>query len=49
MSARELKEGIYWLTERLYSDECTEFRRRGFFAHMRRARGRFVEAFPASA
>jgi len=49
MSARELKEGIYWLTERLYSDECTEFRRRGFFAHMRRARRRSVAAFPASA
>jgi radical SAM superfamily enzyme YgiQ (UPF0313 family) len=38
MSARELKEGIYWLTERLYSDACTEFRRRGFFTQMRQAR-----------
>ncbi len=38
MSARELKEGIYWLTERLYSDECTAFRRRGFFREMRGAR-----------
>jgi radical SAM superfamily enzyme YgiQ (UPF0313 family) len=40
MSARELKEGIHWLTERLYSDECTDFRRRGFFAGVRRARRR---------
>ena len=38
MSPRELKEGIYWLTERLYSDECTAFRRRGFFTEMRRGR-----------
>ena len=38
MSARELREGIYWLTKRLYSDECTAFRRRGFFTRMRRAR-----------
>ena len=36
MSVRELKEGIYWLTERLYSDECTESRRRGFFSQRRR-------------
>jgi len=49
MSARELKEGIYWLTERLYSDECTEFRRRGFFAHMRHERRRSVAAFKATA
>jgi radical SAM superfamily enzyme YgiQ (UPF0313 family) len=38
MSPRELQEGIYWLTERLYSDECTEFRRGGFFSARRRAR-----------
>jgi radical SAM superfamily enzyme YgiQ (UPF0313 family) len=38
MSVRELKEGIYWLTEHLYSDECTEFRRRGFFRDLRRSR-----------
>jgi radical SAM superfamily enzyme YgiQ (UPF0313 family) len=38
MSARELKQGIYWLTERLYDDECTDFRRRGFFRGVRRAR-----------
>ncbi|HEX6976696.1 MAG TPA: radical SAM protein [Vicinamibacterales bacterium] len=36
MSGKELKAGIYWLTERLYSDECTEFRRSGFFK-MRRS------------
>lgn len=44
MSARELKEGIYWLTEQLYSDECTAQRREGFFSGMRRGsrRGRPV-------
>jgi radical SAM superfamily enzyme YgiQ (UPF0313 family) len=36
MSVRDLREGIYWLTERLYSDECTEARRRGFFLQRRR-------------
>lgn len=44
MSARELKEGIYWLTERLYSDECTEFRRRGFFTHLRSTRRQHAAA-----
>ena len=32
MTPRQLQEGMYWLTERLYSDECTRFRRKGFFA-----------------
>ena len=32
MSPRQLREGTYWLTERLYDDDCTRFRRRGFFA-----------------
>ncbi len=36
MSPRELQEGIYWLTERLYGDECTAFRRKGFFSSRRR-------------
>jgi radical SAM superfamily enzyme YgiQ (UPF0313 family) len=36
MSPRELQEGIYWLTERLYGDECTAFRRQGFFSNLRR-------------
>ena len=36
MSVRELREGIYWLTERLYSDACTEERRGGFFSQRRR-------------
>jgi radical SAM superfamily enzyme YgiQ (UPF0313 family) len=38
MSAPELKAGIYWLTERLYSDECTAFRRNGFFKMRREHR-----------
>ena len=38
MTAQQLKEGMHWLTERLYSDECTELRRRGFFTERRRAR-----------
>ena len=44
MSAAELKAGIYWLTERLYSDECTAYRRKGFFKSMRRHR----DALPAA-
>lgn len=38
MSPQELREGIYWLTGRLYDDECTEFRRREFFSSVRRSR-----------
>jgi radical SAM superfamily enzyme YgiQ (UPF0313 family) len=36
MTVRDLRKGIYWLTERLYSDECTQARRRGFFEQRRR-------------
>jgi radical SAM superfamily enzyme YgiQ (UPF0313 family) len=36
MSVRDLREGMYWLTERLYSDACTEERRSGFFSQRRR-------------
>ena len=31
MTPEELREGIYWLAERLYSEECLEQRRRPFF------------------
>ena len=31
MTPEELREGLYWLTERLYSDKCLEQRRRPFF------------------
>ncbi len=31
MTPQELREGLYWLTERLYSDRCVEQRRRAFF------------------
>lgn len=31
MSVRALEEGIYWLAERLYTEECLEARRRPFF------------------
>lgn len=31
MSVRALEEGIYWLAERLYTEECLEERRRPFF------------------
>jgi radical SAM superfamily enzyme YgiQ (UPF0313 family) len=37
MSPQELKEGMYWLTERLYNTECTAQRRAGFFAQWRLA------------
>jgi radical SAM superfamily enzyme YgiQ (UPF0313 family) len=32
MSPQELRQGMHWLTERLYDDECTRFRRKAFFA-----------------
>jgi radical SAM superfamily enzyme YgiQ (UPF0313 family) len=38
MSVRELQEGMYWLTEKLYNDECTAHRRGGFFSAMRAER-----------
>jgi radical SAM superfamily enzyme YgiQ (UPF0313 family) len=31
MTPRELREGLYWLTERLYSAECIAQRRRAFY------------------
>ena len=30
MSPQQLREGIYWLSERLYGEECTKRRRRPF-------------------
>lgn len=30
MSPQQLREGMYWLSERLYSEECTRRRRRAF-------------------
>jgi radical SAM superfamily enzyme YgiQ (UPF0313 family) len=37
MTVRELREGIYWLAERLYTDECAEERRRGYFEQAQHA------------
>jgi hypothetical protein len=43
MTPQELREGMYWLSERLYSAETTAARRGPFFEgvrrHARRARG----------
>jgi radical SAM superfamily enzyme YgiQ (UPF0313 family) len=36
MTAQELREGMYWLSERLYSAETTERRRARFFEGVRR-------------
>lgn len=36
MTPEELREGMYWLVERLYSAEATERRRRPFFDALRR-------------
>lgn len=36
MTPGQLREGIHWLSERLYSAQCTEHRRRGFFQRLRR-------------
>lgn len=38
MSPEHLKEGMCCLTDRVYSDECTPYRRQGFFAQMRHHR-----------
>lgn len=38
MTPQQLREGMYWLSERLYSAETTERRRRPFFRKLRRAR-----------
>lgn len=35
MTPQELREGIYWLGERLYSDEATRRRRKGFFSQFK--------------
>jgi radical SAM superfamily enzyme YgiQ (UPF0313 family) len=36
ITARELREGMYWLSERLYSAETTAERRSGFFRGVRK-------------
>jgi radical SAM superfamily enzyme YgiQ (UPF0313 family) len=38
MSPEQLRRGIHWLSEKLYSDECTQHRRESFFNQVRRAR-----------
>jgi hypothetical protein len=38
MTPEQLREGMYWLTERLYSEECLTQRRRAFFDQMLNAR-----------
>ena len=38
MTPQQLREGIYWLSERLYSEECTARRCASFFAGARRHR-----------
>ncbi len=37
MSVQEVREGMYWLAERLYSAECTGQRRGRFFRNLRRS------------
>jgi radical SAM superfamily enzyme YgiQ (UPF0313 family) len=38
MTPQQLREGMYWLSERLYSAETTDLRRKGFFRGVRRSR-----------
>jgi radical SAM superfamily enzyme YgiQ (UPF0313 family) len=38
MSPQQLRDGIYWLSEKLYSDHCTQRRRVGFFRQVKRLR-----------
>ena len=47
MSAQELRNGIYWLSERLYDQECTAFRRRRFLRGVRAGSGRFSSQLSA--
>ncbi len=35
MTPQDLREGIYWLGDRLYSEEATRNRRRGFFSQFK--------------
>jgi radical SAM superfamily enzyme YgiQ (UPF0313 family) len=39
MSPQQLREGIYWLSERLYGEECTKRRRRAFLEQTSRHAG----------
>jgi hypothetical protein len=38
MTVDELRAGVYWLAERLYSDACLTQRRRPFFDELWRQR-----------
>jgi radical SAM superfamily enzyme YgiQ (UPF0313 family) len=42
MTPQQLRGGIRWLTQRLYSGECTEARRAGFFRSLRKRNLSFV-------
>jgi radical SAM superfamily enzyme YgiQ (UPF0313 family) len=37
MTVQQLRDGMYWLAERLYSEACTRFRRDAFHRQFRRA------------
>lgn len=39
MTVEQLREGLYWLTERLYSEACLQARRRPFFEQLWETRG----------
>jgi radical SAM superfamily enzyme YgiQ (UPF0313 family) len=45
MKPEELREGMYWLAERLYSKECVEARRAPFFEQFRRRGRQWMPAF----
>jgi radical SAM superfamily enzyme YgiQ (UPF0313 family) len=45
MTPEELRDGMYWLAERLYSKECVEERRDPFFEHFRRRGRQWMPAF----
>jgi len=38
MSPQQLREGMLWLTARLYDDACTRYRRKGFFQLVKQCR-----------
>src|SRR5262249_27088419 len=47
MTPGQLRAGMLWLTERLYSQECTEERRGPFFDNLRRQRRGLEPSFGA--
>ena len=48
LTPEQLREGLYWLAERLYSAETTRLRRQGFHEQWRQVRPREQELLPSA-